>query len=353
MSEGRSLVLGPRLSTGLSHSVVKGEDFRAQQPNLRWSHDGSGETDFAFFGIFDGHGGKQVAKYCSKTLHDELQKTLSKQTQFPGALAVDLPGFQAAAKELSAFDGQDAVVQQTPEALVEAFTCADDVCRAMNLDSGTTATVAVLAGWEVIIGNVGDSLAVLDTGCEVLQVSGNHRLDKNKAEQERIQKAGGEIARSTVCGVETGPLRAWPGGLAMSRTIGDPKAGDFVTSVPEVRQFTWPFTGGRLIVASDGLWDAVSPKSACHSTRGMSAGQAANALVKASRKGKTSSRDDVTVLVVDAIPNEQGRLPAILHRTASGASTSSSSGQDSSEGCLIWKPLEENKGPSVNWRERS
>eukprot|EP00803_Ostreobium_quekettii_P011076 evm.model.scf_307EXC.10 EVM.evm.TU.scf_307EXC.10 scf_307EXC:99764-103308(+) len=208
MSEGRSLVLGPRLSTGLSHSVVKGEDFRAQQPNLRWSHDGSGETDFAFFGIFDGHGGKQVAKYCSKTLHDELQKTLSKQTQFPGALAVDLPGFQAAAKELSAFDGQDAVVQQTPEALVEAFTCADDVCRAMNL-------------------------------------------------------------------------------------------------------------------------------------------------VKASRKGKTSSRDDVTVLVVDAIPNEQGRLPAILHRTASGASTSSSSGQDSSEGCLIWKPLEENKGPSVNWRERS
>ncbi len=35
--------------------------------------------------------------------------------------------------------------------------------------SGTTATVAVVVGWEVLVANVGDSLAFLDTGSEVVQ----------------------------------------------------------------------------------------------------------------------------------------------------------------------------------------
>lgn len=35
--------------------------------------------------------------------------------------------------------------------------------------SGTTATVAVLMGWELLVANVGDSLAFLDSGSEVVQ----------------------------------------------------------------------------------------------------------------------------------------------------------------------------------------
>ncbi len=37
--------------------------------------------------------------------------------------------------------------------------------------SGTTATVAILIGWELIVASVGDSCAFLDTGSEVVQVS--------------------------------------------------------------------------------------------------------------------------------------------------------------------------------------
>ena len=37
--------------------------------------------------------------------------------------------------------------------------------------SGTTATVAAVVGWELLVANVGDSCAYLDTGSEVLQVS--------------------------------------------------------------------------------------------------------------------------------------------------------------------------------------
>ncbi len=111
-----------------------------------------------------------------------------------------------------------------------------------------------------------------------LQVSGNHRLDDNKAERERILAAGAEVAQSEVrrsfalcckktdvpesepvacrqvpvyCpegdrvgevawaqveGKGVGPLRVWPGGLAMGRTLGDHAGGVPVLCEPEVRQ---------------------------------------------------------------------------------------------------------------------
>lgn len=53
------------------------------------------------------------------------------------------------------------------------------------------------------------------------QVSGNHRLDDNKAERLRCEEAGREVSSSAVEGRPVGPLRVWPGGLNMSRTIGD------------------------------------------------------------------------------------------------------------------------------------
>lgn len=53
------------------------------------------------------------------------------------------------------------------------------------------------------------------------QVSGNHRLDDCKAEQQRIKAQGFEISSSNVEGRPCGPLRVWPGGLAMGRSLGD------------------------------------------------------------------------------------------------------------------------------------
>ena len=48
---------------------------------------------------------------------------------------------------------------------------------------------------------------------------------------------------------------------------------------PEVRRIALPSKGARLIIASDGLWDAMNPKTAVHHVRGMAAGKAAGELV--------------------------------------------------------------------------
>ena len=44
--------------------------------------------------------------------------------------------------------------------------------RAGGHSGGTMAVLACAVGWELLIASVGDSLAVLDTGSEVLQVRG-------------------------------------------------------------------------------------------------------------------------------------------------------------------------------------
>jgi hypothetical protein len=77
--------------------------------------------------------------------------------------------------------------------------------------------VLVVCGQEVVAANVGDSLAYIDTGHSVLLLTASHRIDDNKAEQERLKESGGEIGQADLDGKGVGPLRIWPGGLAFSR----------------------------------------------------------------------------------------------------------------------------------------
>ena len=45
-------------------------------------------------------------------------------------------------------------------------------------------------------------------------------------------------------------------------------------------QVVLPRSGGRLLLASDGLWDTVTPKTALHHVRGLPASKAAAELVR-------------------------------------------------------------------------
>ena len=196
--------------------------------------------------------------------------------------------------------------------------------------------MAFLCGWQLLVASVGDSQAFLDTGSEVLSVSSNHRLDDNGSERMRIESMGGEVASSTVNGKPAGPLRVWPGGLAMSRTIGDVDAGELCVAEAEVIQVTIPKNGARLIIGSDGLWDAVHPKTAAHHTREMAATEASHKLLSMAIK-KDHLKDDVTVVVVDVFPPgcEEKVPPGLrLHSPRGGC-------QEPKHLARVWRPLEE------------
>lgn len=155
-----------------------------------------------------------------------------------------------------------AAVARTLESLNARF------CEAME-PAGCTCTVVLVTGSLLTVANVGDSDAVMDAFSEWLPMSVPHRVNDNVMERERVEAAGSEIAPLSVAmdgparGGEPGlgPLRIWPGGLCVSRGIGDVDVGECVIARPHVRQVVVPEWGCRLIVASDGVWDCISTRT--------------------------------------------------------------------------------------------
>ncbi|THU71054.1 hypothetical protein C4D60_Mb08t31480 [Musa balbisiana] len=65
----------------------------------------------------------------------------------------------------------------------------------------------------------------------------DYRLEENVEERELVTTSGGELGRlNIVGGAEIGPLPCWPGDLCLSRSPGDVDAGEFIISVPHVKQ---------------------------------------------------------------------------------------------------------------------
>ena len=93
-----------------------------------------------------------------------------------------------------------------------------------------------------------------------------HRINDNDAEKARLMATGAEIAPlsqemdgpAAVGTLGLGPLRVWPGGLCVSRSIGDKDVRPNIIATPHVRQVLVPEWVCMLIIASDGLWDCIS-----------------------------------------------------------------------------------------------
>uniref|UniRef100_A0A0E0APK7 protein-serine/threonine phosphatase n=1 Tax=Oryza glumipatula TaxID=40148 RepID=A0A0E0APK7_9ORYZ len=281
---GRELRAGgserPSLRYGHAGFAKRGEDYFLVKPDcLRVPGDTS--TAFSVFAVFDGHNGVSAAVYSKEHL---LEHVMS-------ALPPDI--------------GRDDWLQALPRALVAGFVKADIDFQRKGEVSGTTATLVVVDGFTVTVASVGDSRCILDTqGGEVQLLTVDHRLEENAEERERVTASGGEVGRLNLFGgQEVGPLRCWPGGLCLSRSIGDMDVGEFIVPIPHVKQVKLSNIGGRLIIASDGIWDALPSEAAAKACRGLPAELAAKLVVKQALK-KSGLKDDTTCVVVDIIPSD-------------------------------------------------
>uniref|UniRef100_M8C7Q6 protein-serine/threonine phosphatase n=1 Tax=Aegilops tauschii TaxID=37682 RepID=M8C7Q6_AEGTA len=265
----------PLLRYGCAAQSKKGEDFFLLRTDCaRPSTSSSSSTTshpptFAVFAVLDGHNGDAAAIYTRDNL---LNHVLSAMPQ-----------------GLSREEWLHSLPRQT---------------------SGTTATFAIIDGWTITVASVGDSRCILDAqGGAVSLLTVDHRLEENVEERERVTASGGEVGRlSVVGGAEIGPLRCWPGGLCLSRSIGDIDVGEFIVPVPYVKQVKLSNTGGRLIIASDGIWDALSSDAAAKCCRGLRAELSAKQVVKEALKTR-GLKDDTTCVVVDIIPPDQTIRP--------------------------------------------
>ncbi|KAK8601235.1 hypothetical protein V6N12_051076 [Hibiscus sabdariffa] len=234
----------PEIVHGQASHSKKGEDFTLLKAECQRAI-GDGFTTFSVYGLFDGHNGSAAAIYTKENL---LNNVLS-------AMPADL--------------NRDEWIAALPRALVAGFVKTDKDFQQKE-------------GWVVTVASVGDSRCIFESAeGGIYYLSADHRLDCNEEERERITACGGEVGRLNAGGgAEIGPLRCWPGGLCLSRSIGDMDVGEFIVPVPYVKQVKFSTAGGRMIISSDGVWDVLSAEEALDCCRGMSPDAAAAQIVK-------------------------------------------------------------------------
>lgn len=244
-----------------------------QDSMLVWENFTSSAANTIFCGVFDGHG--PHGHLVSRSVRDMLPMKLAscwQALQFPclvpGKHKLDNPGKKDPVSRGN-IAGDTNVISVWEECFQNAYKLMDrELLINDDVDcvfSGTTAVTLVKQGNELIIGNVGDSRAILgvktdDNSLLALQLTVDLTPNLPK-EAARIRRCKGRVF---ALHSEPSVKRVWlphndiPG-LAMARALGDYSLKNFgVTAVPEVTYQRLTENDKFVVLATDGVWKVLS-----------------------------------------------------------------------------------------------
>jgi len=231
------------------------------------------DLEYAFFGIFDGHGGREAALFAKEHLMDFI---------------VRQKGFWAEDDE-SVLKAIHEGFLQTHYAMWKELEKWPKTASGLPSTAGTTASIAFIRRGKIYVGHVGDSAIVL--GCQdqdnpdiwrAEPLTRDHKPESLE-ESERITQCGGKvICKSGVPRVvwnrpkmgHKGPVRRSTHideipFLAVARSLGDlwsynSEENVFVVSPePDIRVYPVDISRHRcLILATDGCWNMLTPQNA-------------------------------------------------------------------------------------------
>ncbi|CAI0540927.1 unnamed protein product [Linum tenue] len=315
-----------------------------QDAMVVWENFGS-RNDAVFCGVFDGHGpyGHMVAR----KVRDSLPLLLSNQWKAGVSgeknglqKSENAPGTTTNSEETGSVCGDDESYDameveesdKVPEmylplkkSMLKSFKLMDKELKLHpTIDcfcSGSTAVTLIKLGEDLIIGNVGDSRAVMATRDEdnsllAVQLTVDLKPDLPR-EAARIHQCKGRVFALQD---EPEVARVWlpnndSPGLAMARAFGDFCLKDFgLISVPDLYYRRLTLTDEFIILATDGVWDVLSNMEAVDIVasapgRATAARALIDCAVRAWRlKYPTSKNDDCAVvcLFLDHPPAENG-----------------------------------------------
>ncbi|KAH9318341.1 hypothetical protein KI387_020110, partial [Taxus chinensis] len=198
-----------------------------------------GEGPWAFYGVFDGHGGKHAAHFVC----DKLPSLIVKDSHFPSEV-------EKAVRR---------AFLRTDTAFAEA--CSLDT----GLSSGTTALVAMIIGRYLLVANAGDCRAVLSRCGKAIEMSRDHKPGCSR-ERKRIEASGGYVDDGYLNGqlTVTRALGDWHMEGMKDNSVG---VGGPLSAEPELKRMTLTEEDEFLIIGCDGLWDVFRSQNAVDFTR--------------------------------------------------------------------------------------
>ncbi|XP_057867559.1 probable protein phosphatase 2C 2 [Cryptomeria japonica] len=186
-----------------------------------------GDSKQAFFGVFDGHGGRKAADFAAENIGHNIMDALAKVG-----------------------DQQENIVQ----AVRAGYLATDAEFLKQGVSSGTSCVTALIKDGNMVVSNAGDCRAVISRDGHAEGLTSDHRAARED-ERERIENSGGYVdCRHGVWRVQ--------GVLAISRGIGDLHMKDYILAEPDTKKIEIESDCEFLIMASDGLWDKVTNQEA-------------------------------------------------------------------------------------------
>ncbi|OMO66167.1 phosphatase 2C (PP2C)-like protein [Corchorus olitorius] len=215
-----------------------------------------------FFGVYDGHGGCQVANYCRDRIHVALTEEIgSIKDSLCDGTSMETRQVQWEKTFTSCFlKVDDEIAGKVSRGVIgENGEVTDTSFEPIAPETvGSTALVALVCSSHIVVANCGDSRAVLYRGKEAMALSIDHKPNRDD-EYARIEASGGKV-------IQWNGHRVF-GVLAMSRSIGDRYLKPWIIPEPEVMFIPRAREDECLILASDGLWDVMSNEEACEVAR--------------------------------------------------------------------------------------
>jgi len=245
-----------------AYSLVEAQNKRLYMQD---SHDINITKGYAFFGVYDGHGddGDKIAKFAANNIQKKIRKSLNFANNIP-----------------------DAIIDSFLETHNEMAN--DKELKEQSWQSGTTATIAIIRGNKIYIGNAGDSRTIIANKSSI--VSSVDHKPNSESERKRIESIGGFVSKPNTWRVQ--------GHLATARALGDVYLNPFVTPLPDVVVHNISPQDEFMILGSDGIWDDINNEEAVEVVRkSKNIKEAAENLKNlAIQRG---AEDNITVLIVD------------------------------------------------------
>ena len=199
------------------------------------------------FGVFDGHGGVEVALFCAENFLTQLKKNPK----------FDAGKYKEALEET--FMRMDEMLS-TPEGEKRLKALKKESESKGNSFAGCTANVCIVTKEEVYCANAGDARSILFGSDGVLSLSTDHKPDLEK-ERARIVAAGGYVSEGRV-----------NDNLNLSRAIGDlefkknpalkPES-QIISAFPDVTITKIDKKYKFLLMGCDGIWEMLPAKEIC------------------------------------------------------------------------------------------
>ncbi|XP_071917867.1 probable protein phosphatase 2C 60 isoform X2 [Coffea arabica] len=233
------------------------------------------DANTSFFGVYDGHGGKVVAKFCAKYLHQQVCKheayaagDIGTSVQKAFFRMDEMMRGQRGWRELAVLGDKINKFTGMIEGLIWSPKSSDGHDQVDDWafeegphsdfagpTSGSTACVAIIRDNQLLVANAGDSRCVISRKGQAYNLSRDHKPDL-EIERERILKAGGFIHAGRV-----------NGSLNLARAIGDmefkqnkflPAEKQIVTANPDINTVELCEDDDFVVLACDGVWDCMS-----------------------------------------------------------------------------------------------